>query len=259
MSRTAFTAALIQLTCIAVLGGAWYWSTATGSVSKLFLPEPAAVWLAFSRLVATGQFWSAVRVTVTTIIEAYAIALLAGIAAGYLVSRSRFLIDVFEPIIAGLFTIPITLFFPMFILFFGIGTGSKIAYGASYAFFPIALNTIASFANVEPHFLRAARAMGVSRFGTFRHVLIPSALPVLLNGMRTGFFICFAAVLGGETLSSVAGVGRNIAQAAELMESARMYAWIVFVVLTAITLNLLAGGLERGASAKERKGDGAWQ
>jgi ABC-type nitrate/sulfonate/bicarbonate transport system permease component len=256
VSRTTFSAYLIQFAIIAILGGAWYWGTATGSVSKLFLPEPAAVWLAFSRLVTTGQFWSAVKVTLTTIAQAYAIALVAGIGTGYLLSRSRFAIDVVEPIIAGLFTIPITLFFPMFILFFGIGTGSKIAYGASYAFFPIALNTIAAFANVQMHFLRAARSMGASRWDTFRDVLIPSALPVLLNGIRIGFFICFASVLGGETLSSVAGIGRNIALAAELMESARLYAWIAFVVLTAITLNLLVGSLEKRVLAN---GDAAWR
>jgi ABC-type nitrate/sulfonate/bicarbonate transport system permease component len=158
-------------------------------------------------------------------------------------------IDVLEPIIAGLFTIPITLFFPMFILFFGIGTGSKIAYGATYAFFPVALNTIAAFANVDPHFLRAARAMGATRWDTLRHVLIPAAFPILLNGMRIGFFICFASVLGGETLSSVAGIGRNIALAAELMEPARMYAWIAFVVLTVVTLNLLVTSFEKRSLA----------
>jgi ABC-type nitrate/sulfonate/bicarbonate transport system permease component len=255
MSRTTFSARLIQLGFIAIAGAAWYWSTASGSVSRLFLPEPAAVWSAFSRLVMTGQFWSAVQVTLTTIAQAYAIALIAGMLTGYLVSRSRLLIDVLEPVVAGLFTIPIALFFPMFILFFGIGTGSKVAYGATYAFFPIALNTIASFANVAPHFLRAARSMGATRWDTFRHVLMPSAFPVLLNGMRIGFFICFASVLGGETLSSVAGIGRNIAMAAELMEPARMYAWIAFVVLTSIALNLLVSDFEKRASAR---GGDAW-
>ena len=255
MSRTTFSARLIQLGFIAIAGAAWYWSTASGSVSKLFLPDPASVWIAFSRLVATGQFWSAVRVTLTTIAQAYAIALIAGMLAGYAISRSRFLIDVLEPVIAGLFTIPITLFFPMFILFFGIGTGSKIAYGATYAFFPVALNTIASIANVEPHFVRAANSMGATRWDIFRHVLMPSALPVLLNGMRIGFFFCVASVLGGETLSSVAGIGRNIALAAELMEPARMYAWIAFVVLTVSTLNLLVSGFEKRASAG---GGDAW-
>jgi ABC-type nitrate/sulfonate/bicarbonate transport system permease component len=255
MSRTTFASRLIQLGFIAIAGAAWYWSAASGSVSRLFLPEPAAVWAAFSRLVATGQFWAAVKVTLTTIAQAYAIALVAGLLTGWLVSRSRFLIDVLEPIVAGLFTIPITLFFPMFILFFGIGAGSKIAYGATYAFFPIALNAIAAFANVETHFLRAARSMGATRWDTLRHVLVPASFPVLLNGMRVGFFICFASVLGGETLSSVAGIGRNIAVAAELMEPARMYAWIAFVVLTAITLNLLVSSFEARAAAR---GGDAW-
>jgi ABC-type nitrate/sulfonate/bicarbonate transport system permease component len=254
MRRTAYWAHLIQLGFVVILATAWYWSTATGSVSRLFLPAPAAVWLAFSQLVVTRQFWSAVEVTLMTVAQAYTIAVVAGILAGYVISRSRFRIDVLEPIIAGLFTIPITLFFPIFILFFGIGTASKVAYGATYAFFPIVLNTIASFANVEPHFLRAARSMGASRWDTFRHVLIPSALPVLLGGMRIGFFICFAAVLGGETLSSIAGVGRNIALAAELMEPARMFAWIAFVVFTALILNLVLSGFDRRA-----RGGGTWQ
>jgi ABC-type nitrate/sulfonate/bicarbonate transport system permease component len=254
MRRTAYWPHLIQLGFVVIVAAAWYWSTATGSVSRLFLPAPAAVWLALSRLVVTRQFWSAVEVTLLTVAQAYAIAVVAGILVGYVISRTRFRIDVLEPIIAGLFTIPITLFFPIFILFFGIGTASKVAYGATYAFFPIVLNTIASFANVEPHFLHAAKSMGASRWDTFRHVLIPSALPVLLGGVRIGFFICFAAVLGGETLSSVAGVGRNIALAAELMEPARMYAWITFVVLTALILNLVLSGFDRRA-----RGSGTWQ
>ncbi|MBV9970106.1 MAG: ABC transporter permease [Xanthobacteraceae bacterium] len=256
MKRTASRAHLIQFGFVLLVAVAWYLSTATGSVSRLFLPAPEAVWLAFSRLVVTRQFWSAVEVTLVTVAQAYAIAVVAGLLAGYAISRSRFRIDVLEPIIAGLFTIPITLFFPIFILFFGIGTASKVAYGATYAFFPIVLNTIASLANVEPHFLRAAKSMGASSWDTFRHVLIPSALPSLLGGMRIGFFICFAAVLGGETLSSVAGVGRNIALAAELMEPARMYAWITFVVVTALTLNLVLSGFDRRSSMQD---SGAWQ
>ncbi len=86
--------------------------------------------------------------------------------------------------------------------------------------------------------------MGISAFGTFRHVLLPAAFPVILTGLRIGFFICFASVLGGETISSLAGVGRNIALAAELMEPARMYSWIVVVIVAALALNGLVTSLE---------------
>src|SRR5262249_43931771 len=149
-----------------------------------------------------------------------------------------------EPMISGLFAIPITLLFPLFILLFGIGPASKVAYGAAYAFFPIALNTIAGFSSVENRYLNAERSMGLSGFGVFRHVLLPAAFPVILTGLRIGFFICFASVLGGETISSLAGIGRNIALAAELMEPARMYGWIVVVIAAALFLNALVSTIE---------------
>jgi ABC-type nitrate/sulfonate/bicarbonate transport system permease component len=244
MKESSFAPRLVQFAFLALTIAAWFVIGRTGVISPLFVPPMDAVWRAFLTLVQTNAFWSAVRVTLTTIIEAYAIAILLGIPAGYLVTRSRFLTQVLEPIVSGLFAIPITLFFPLFILLFGIGTGSKIAYGAAYGFFPIALNTIAGLSNVDQRFLNAARSMGLTRIGTFRHVLFPAAFPVILTGLRIGFFISFASVLGGETISSVAGVGRNIALAAELMEPARMVAWIVVVIATALVLNALVSRLE---------------
>jgi len=237
-------ARLIQLAFAAVFIALWFIIGATRAISPLFLPPIEAVSRAFVSLVQTGAFWSAVGVTLSTIGEAYAIAGVLGILAGYAVTRSRFLLAVFEPIVSGLFAIPITLFLPLFILLFGIGPASKVAYGAAYGFFPIALNTIAGLTGVERLYLNAARAMGLSPIGIFRHVLFPAAFPVILTGFRIGFFICFASVLGGETISSVSGVGRNIALAAELMEPARMYAWIVFVIATALVLNTLVAILE---------------
>jgi ABC-type nitrate/sulfonate/bicarbonate transport system permease component len=185
-----------------------------------------------------------VQVTLITIAQAYLIAAVLGISSGYAITRSRFATKVLEPVVSSVFAIPITLFLPLFILLFGIGTASKVAYGAAYGFFPIALNTIAGLAGVEDRYLNAAKSMGFSRVGTFRHVLFPAAFPVILTGLRIGFFICFASVLGAETISSVAGVGRNIALSAELMEPARMFAWITVVIVTATLLNGIVSVLE---------------
>jgi len=235
---------LVQLVFLALALGAWFVVGRTGAISPLFLPPLEAVFQALNQLVQTAEFWSAVQTTLTTIAEAYLIACALGIAAGYLVTRSRFFTRVFEPVLSNLFAIPLTLFFPLFILLFGIGTASKVAYGAAFAFFPIALNTIAGLSGVEQRYLNAARSMGVTAFGAFRYVMFPAAFPVLLTGLRIGFFICFASVLAGETISSVSGVGRNIALAAELFEPARMFAWIVVVIATALVLNTLVSMLE---------------
>ena len=131
--------------------------------------------------------------------------------SGFLVARSKNLLRIFEPMLTGMFAIPLTLFFPLFVVFFGIGPDSKVAYGATYSFFPIALNTIAGFASVDELYLRAVRSMGASGLQQFRHVYLPGAMPVTLTGLRIGFFICIASVLGGETLAAAAGVGKSIA------------------------------------------------
>lgn len=237
--RERLGALSMQIAFLAVLFGVWYVVTEGSQITSLFLPRLPRVWSEMVGLAASGRLYAAALVTIPTIAKAFAIAAVLGIAVGFLVGRSERLVRLLEPMLSGMFAIPITLFFPLFILFFGIGPDSKVAYGAAYGFFPIALNTIAGFSSVDAHFLRAAKAMGASRYQLFRHVYLPAALPVVLTGLRIGFFISFAAVLGGETISSAAGVGRAIALSGELMETARMFAWIGFVVLATMILNIV--------------------
>ncbi len=121
VERANFAVRSVQIAFLAIVAGAWYLATETGSIGRLFLPPPDQVLAALERLAQTQSFWSAVMVTLTTIAKAFAIAIVAGIFTGYLITRSKLAESVIEPVISGLFTIPITLFFPMFILFFGIG------------------------------------------------------------------------------------------------------------------------------------------
>lgn len=253
MNREALNARIVQLAILAIAAGSWVFITRAGGVSRLLLPPPGEVAQSFIRLVQTSEFWDSVQITFATIAQAYVIAVVTGILVGYLVTRSKLAMQMLEPVLSGLFTIPLTLLLPMFILFFGIGPNSKIAYGATYAFFPVALNTIAAFGHVEERWLRAARSMGASNWNMFRHILIPSAFPVLVTGLRIAFVICFASILGGETIASAAGIGHNIAHTAELMEPDRMYAWITFVVLTAITLNLIITNIDNRFGKKDKQ------
>jgi ABC-type nitrate/sulfonate/bicarbonate transport system permease component len=247
MSRDRLLIRSIQLGLFASVFAAWYFATQSG-VRRILLPPPELVWREMQVLWTSGRLWSAAVVTLNEIWQAYAIAVITGVAIGFLVSRSRALVRIFEPVLAGVFAIPLTLFFPLFVVFFGIGPESKVAYAATQCFFPIALNTIAGFANVDDLYLRASRAMGASTLGQFRYIYLPAALPVTITGLRIGFFICIAAVLGAETLAALSGIGKSIALAAELMETARLYAWIAYVVTVSVTLNLLA-------LAAEQRGD----
>jgi ABC-type nitrate/sulfonate/bicarbonate transport system permease component len=245
VDRTQSVASAIQIAMLVVVVGGWSLLTATRAVSPLFLPSLPAIGAKLVHLFGTPAFWSNAGVTTLTTLEAYAIAVAAGITVGFFVGRSPKLTAAYRPLLAGIFAIPIALIFPLFVVMFGIGPNSKVAFGALYGFFPIALNTIAGFSGVDRLFLRAARSQGASRWQMLRNVYLPGAFPVVLGGLRIGFFITFASVLGGETLSSSAGVGHAIAHEADLLESAAMYAWIVVVLAVTIALNAALAAVER--------------
>lgn len=245
MLRNVFSGPrLIQIGFVAAVFAGWFAVTESESVSHLFLPPLDAIYRELRRIFAAGEVADALITTLSTVAVAYAIAVTLGVTIGFGVTRTRHLMAVFEPLFSSMFAIPLTLFFPLFILFFGIGPESKVAYGATYSFFPVVLNTISGLGYVDRKLVDAARSMGATNFQLFRRVLLPSALPVMLTGLRIGFFICFSAVLGGETLSSITGLGHQIAHTAELMETARMFAWILFVILTAFTLTMFVTYLE---------------
>ena len=222
----------------------WYLATTRWGVSRILLPNPVAVWDALGQVLSTGEYIADLRVTLGELAAAFAISAVGGVAAGYLISRSSWRIRVFEPLLASIYAVPLILFLPLYILWFGLGPPSKIALGATISFFPIVLSTIAGFGNVDRTLVTAAKSMGASDYQLFRYVLVPAALPVILSGLRMGFTIALLAIIGSEVIASLAGLGHHIVQLAEGMDMARMFAYIAFVVVIAALLNSAVSFLE---------------
>ena len=225
----------------------WYLGTAYWGISHILLPNPVRVWHELTSILASGEYLPDLQVTLTELAIAFAISCTAGVMLGYVISRSPYLIRVFEPLLAGIYSVPVILFLPLYVLFFGLGPQSKIALGTTISFFPIVLNTIAGFGYVDKIFITAARSMGASDVQMFRHVLLPAALPVILTGLRIGFTVALLSILGSETIASLAGLGHRIVELAEGMETARMFAYIAFAVAIAAFLNTVVSGFERRA------------
>ena len=240
----------VQVGFLVALVALWYLGTAYWGISRILLPNPVNVWHELKDILASGEYLPDLRVTLTEIAVAFAISCTAGVTLGYLISRSQYLIKVFEPLLAGFYSVPIILFLPLYVLFFGLGPGSKIALGTTISFFPIVLNTIAGFGYVDKIFITAARSMGASDFQMFRYVLLPAAFPVILTGLRIGFTVALLSILGSETIASLAGLGHRIVHLAEAMETARMFAYIAFAVVIAAFLNTAVSTLERRAKRR---------
>ena len=243
-SDSSIWSRLVQLGFVAALLLLWFLATTVGHVSQLLLPNPVNVWDQLVEVIATGAYIPDLKVTLGELLAAFAIASSLGIVLGYLVSRSPYMIKVFEPLFSGIYSIPIILFLPLYVLFFGLGPASKIALGATIGFFPIVLNTIAGFGYVDRTWVTAARAMGASDVQMFRYVLFPAALPVMLAGLRMGFTVALLSIIGSETIVSLSGLGHRIVNLAENMDTARMFAYIAFVVAIAAVLNAIVSTLE---------------
>ena len=242
--RVGWGSRAVQLGFLLGVFALWYLATNRWGVNRLLLPNPTAVWQQLLDVLKTGEFWPDLRVTLTELVAAFALSMTTGTVVGFFVSRTRYTIQVFDPLFAGIYSIPIILFLPLYILFFGLGMASKIALGATISFFPIVLSTVAGFGNVDRILVIAARAMGASNYQLFRYVLVPAALPVILSGLRMGFTVALLSIIGSEVIASLAGLGHHIVQLGEGMDMARMFAYIAFVVVIAATLNGIVSALE---------------
>jgi ABC-type nitrate/sulfonate/bicarbonate transport system permease component len=225
MNSSRIAPRLVQLGFIAAVAASWELATTSGRASPLLLPPLRSVWREFVALLATATVWPDLSVTLYELIAAFLIAAIAGSAIGYLVSRSSYAVRVLDPLFAGIYSIPAILLFPLYVLFFGLGPGSKIGMGTTIAFFPVVLNTIAGFNQVDRTYVAAARSMGASSVQMFWRVMLPAAFPVVLTGLRIGLISAFFAILGAETIASFSGLGRRIVNFAENMDTARVLAY----------------------------------
>jgi len=168
----------IQVAFVIVVIALWYYVGHSGLVSPIFLPKLPNVLDKFVGIVQSSTFYENLGITLFELLVAVAIASTCGLTIGYLVGRSRYAVVVFEPLLASVFAVPLVVFLPLFILFFGIGIESKIAFGAAYAFFPIALNTIGGISQVDPRFVTVARSMGASERPTRYPIVRPQVLAI---------------------------------------------------------------------------------
>ena len=208
----------------------WYAATRYLRISPLLIPNPIDVLKALVDLVQDKDTWRAIAITFSEVVAAFLASAFFGLILGFVISRSTYLVAVFSPLMSGLYAIPAILFFPLYVLFFGIGFGSKIALGITISFFPIVINTIAGF----------GYALSIEDFSA-----LPASFPVVFSGLRMGFVLAFLSVLGGETIASFSGIGHEIAGAAESMDSIAMYAFIVMAIIASAIVNMTLSRLDR--------------
>jgi ABC-type nitrate/sulfonate/bicarbonate transport system permease component len=238
VKRERMVVAASQLGVALVLLGAWIYATRTGRVSPILLPKPERVLAELPDLFEDLVFWKAVGLTAVEVLGAFLLAAVVGLALGILLGRHETAARVATPLFAWAQTVPIILFYPICILFFGIGPLSKVFFGGFYGFFPIAANTVLALTTVPSRYLVAAASLGASQRQLVGRVLIPAARPLILSGLRLGAALCLIGVLAGELLGSTAGLGFQIASSSGGFRTPELYAYIIVTLVLVAIFNL---------------------
>jgi NitT/TauT family transport system permease protein len=226
--QAAFIAAVIIL---------WETVPRVLDISPLVLPEFSAVIAAFDRpLTGGGTLWGHTWVTIQEVGGAFAIAGVAGIAVGMPIGLMPRLRSLALPLLTAAFAIPIMVLIPLFLVMFGLGVESKIAFGALYAFFPVLFNVVAGAGSVERIHFDVADAFGLSRTQRLRQIVLRSAARHTLNGLQMGVAISIIAVVSIEMFGAVAGLGYLIQRAGQRMRIDEVYALILVTLLLAYLL-----------------------
>lgn len=231
-----------RLILVAILV-AWEVVPRLGLVAELFLP-PLSKTLAvlWSDRVIYAE---ALLVTLGEVAIAMLIACGAGILVGALVGGIARLRDVLLPVFSSLYAVPIVILYPVFTAWLGIGSQSKIVFAGVYGFFPVMLSTAAGIRTIEAQYLLAARSMGATTAQIVTRVVIPASIPTVLAGLRLGGALTIIGVVVSEMLTSAVGIGYLVTKNRTILDSPRVFAGILVVLVLSVLFDLLARAIEQ--------------
>ena len=213
--------------------------------NPVLIPTPEAVLSVGIEMTQSGELLTDIVDSVWRVVRGFAVAAVVGVSLGVLVSRSRYLAALCEPIIELFRPIPSLAFLPMLVLWFGIGDMSKIVFIAYATFFPIFTSTVLGVRQIDPVLVRAAQSLGASGRDIFRYVELPAASPSILSGLRIGFGMSFFVIVAAEFIAAESGLGFLINNSRTFFDVPRMLLGAIVIGLIGFAINLALNRLER--------------
>jgi NitT/TauT family transport system permease protein len=205
-----------------------------GWISTFFLAAPtrAAVVL-WQQLVHGHALWLT-GITLFEIAACLLIATVFGVLAGFFLWRYKLIGTSYEMPLAALFSSPVILAYPIFLVTFGRTSAAVIALSSIFGLIPIIMNTKSAFQNVNPILLQVGASMNLTRKQMFRHILVPAVAPAIFSGFRLALTYILKSVLGLEYVAQVGGVGMWLSDAAFKFEVEEVYAGLFGTIVLSI-------------------------
>jgi NitT/TauT family transport system permease protein len=236
----------VTLLRIAIIVGVltvWEFLSHSGWLYRDVVPSLLAIGRTLADLLSSGEFYFNLSVTAAEIGMALAIGGLSGLAAGILLGANPFLSKAFESYLYYLGPTPKIIFFPIMIMWFGVGPESKVALGTLSCFFPVALSAAAGMRQIDKVLIRVGKSFQANTVQMVFKIYLPAMRHPIINGIRLGLGVALIGTLLAETKLSNKGVGFLIIQAYSIFDMPRMYAMLIVLFVLAIGANALVGRL----------------
>lgn len=223
----------------------WEAGSRFGVISNIALPAPSQAFGALMDLVHTGMLWKHLGASLYRLVLGWTLGCLLGIAAGLLIGLFSPMRAALLPLVSALFPIPKIALLPLFIVWFGVGEGSKVATILFGTFFPMVIATCGGIDNVDRGLIRMGQSFGLSRLSIIRKIVIPGALPAILSGLRISASIAIVLLAAAEMIGADYGVGAYILMAGALFATDKLIAGVAILAVLGLTIGWVIGRAER--------------
>jgi NitT/TauT family transport system permease protein len=223
----------------------WQAAASAGFIKTQFLPAPVAIARALWALTVSGELWANLSVSLMRLAVGWIVGTVFGIALGLAVGLWSVLRSPGMAIVSALFPIPKIALVPLFIIWFGIGEGSKLATLAFGVFFPTVIATAGGVDNVPRGLIRMGQSFGLSHTAIIRKIVLPAVMPAILSGFRVTSSIAIVLLVAAEMIGAEKGIGAFVLSAGNLYDTDNLLAGIVVLSLLGLVVSWVIGRLER--------------
>ena len=221
----------------------WEALAQSGLLYRDVVPSLLRIGGALYQTLTDATFYFHLYATFYEISVAMVIGCLSGLVAGIVLGGSKLMQRAFEPFLYYLGPCPKIIFFPVMIMWFGVGPGSKIAMGVISCFFPVALNVAGGMREIDKVLIRVGRSFRASTWQMATKIYMPAMRHPIINGMRLGLGVCLIGTLLAETRLSNRGIGFMVIQSYTLFDMPQMYSLLIVLFVISIGANTLIGRL----------------
>ena len=230
---------------VGVVLGLWEWGARNGFIDPSFLGSPLGI-IGFSLENLTNtRLWGDLGYTLLAVFSSFFIGSVAAMATGLAFVTWPKLEAFCEPYVAAMNVLPRIALVPLFILWFGLGVGSKIALGVSLTFFIVLSTTVAGIRGVSQDHITLTRSLGASSRQLFFWVTLPGAVPVLFSGLRLGLIYALLGVVGAEVIASERGLGQQLAYLGSTFNVNGVWSLLFDLALIGVLIMKLMNWVER--------------